>query len=121
MDTGMPARSRGKLGEMRAAQHLEGLGWRILERNVQTSGGEIDLIALDGEILAFVEVKVRNGGAIHARESVTLAKQRRICRTALWYMQRHGLRRQARFDVIEIQDGALTLIKNAFPYRGGAF
>lgn len=54
-----PRRALGRLGEDLAASHLERLGFAILDRNVRTREGEIDLIAFDGRVLAFVEVKTR--------------------------------------------------------------
>ena len=118
----VPARVSGARGEIRAEQYLTSLGFRVLSHNFSGCGGEIDLIAMDGNTLVFVEVKTRTGSSVAAREFVTPAKQRRICRTALYYMQRYGyMNRQARFDVVEIQDGRLTHIPNAFPYRGSAF
>src|ERR1700733_12536502 len=60
-----PRRRLGALGEQLAAEHLERLGYRIVERNYRTRWGELDLIAHDGRLLAFVEVKTRraSGGA----------------------------------------------------------
>ena len=118
----LPPHALGAMGEVRAEQYLCGLGWRILEHNYKAYGAEIDLIALDGRCVVFVEVKVRNHSHMAARETVTYAKQQRISTGALQYMRRKGLMdRQARFDVIEIQDGRLTHIRNAFPYRGRVF
>ena len=118
----MPARVSGTRGEIRAERYLSSLGYRMLSHNFAACGGEIDLIALDGETLVFVEVKTRRGSSMAAREFVTPGKQRRICRAALYYMQKTGsMNRQARFDVVEIQDGRLTHIPNAFPYRGPVF
>jgi putative endonuclease len=54
-----PRRALGRLGERLAAAHLQRLGFTIVERNVRTRYGEIDLIAFDGTTLAFVEVKTR--------------------------------------------------------------
>lgn len=54
-----PRRALGRLGEKLAAHHLERRGFAILDRNVRTRHGEIDLIAFDGVTLAFVEVKTR--------------------------------------------------------------
>lgn len=115
------SRVRGKLGEVRAEQILTSRGMRVLARNVALAGGEIDLIALDGAVIAFVEVKTRTG-ASPGREAVTRGKQRRICRAALAYMVKNGLtNRQARFDVLEIGPGRTAYIENAFPYCGPAF
>ena len=54
-----PRRALGRLGERLAGEHLERLGFAILERNVRTRHGEIDLVAFDGNALLFVEVKTR--------------------------------------------------------------
>ena len=106
----------GTLGEVRAEQYLVEQGCRILARNAAFPGAEIDLIAQDGRVIVFVEVKTRTSGA------VTPAKQKRICRGALRYMVQNGLtERQARFDVIEIRGARLTHIKDAFPYQGPMF
>lgn len=119
----MDSYAEGKLGEVRAEQFLAELGYVILERNFQSIGSEIDLIAMDGGTVVFVEVKTRGSArAFSGREAVTLAKQRRICKGAMYYMMRRGLmNRQARFDVMEIQGTCITHIKNAFPYQGPAY
>jgi putative endonuclease len=54
-----PRRALGRLGERLAAAHLQRLGFTIVARNARTRHGEIDLIAFDGQTLAFVEVKTR--------------------------------------------------------------
>ena len=110
------------LGEVRAEQYLKEKGFEILAHNYAAPGAEVDLIALDGEVVVFAEVKMRSTGFSQGREAVTLAKQRRICKGALHYMMKNGLmNRQARFDVIEIQGGRTTHIVDAFPYQGPAF
>ncbi len=115
------ARTRGKLGEVRAEQLLEEKGYEILTRNFAAPGAEIDLIAGDGHVIVFVEVKTRTG-RMPGREAVTPAKQKRICRGAMYYLMRNGLmNRQARFDVIEIQGERVTHIENAFAYQGPAY
>src|SRR2546426_10862020 len=77
----------GEEGERAAARFLEARGYRILERNYRTRRGEIDLIAEDGRMLVFVEVKVRLddrfGGPAAA---ITRAKQARIARLAQQYL-----------------------------------
>ena len=119
----MDGHAAGALGEVRAEQYLLAQGCEILERNYVSRGSEIDLIVRDGSMIAFVEVKTRiKALAASGREAVTAAKQRRICKGALYYMMRNGLmNRQARFDVIEIQGERVTHIKNAFPYQGPAY
>ena len=119
----LDAHARGVLGEVRAEQELTRKGYRIVARNVAVRGAEIDLVALDGSVLVFVEVKLRRESrAGTGREAVTPAKQRRISQGALVFMAQRGLMgRQARFDVIEIQGTDVTHIVNAFPYQGPAF
>ena len=123
MDKNTLSYMRGVLGEVRAEQVLQERGMRVLERNYRACGAEIDLIAQDGAIIAFVEVKTRaSSGATPGREAVNLAKQKKICRGALAYMVKNRLMgRQARFDVLEIQGDQVTYIENAFPYCGPAF
>lgn len=112
----------GVLGEVRAEQILEQKGYEILARNYVSPGSEIDLIARDGGVIVFAEVKLRTGRFAAGREAVTLDKQKRICKGALHYMMKHGLMdRQARFDVIEIQGERVTHIENAFMYRGPVY
>ena len=119
----MDHHAEGKLGEVRAEQYLANLGYVILERNFQCYGSEIDLIARDGRTVVFIEVKTRvRALASSGREAVTLAKQRRICKGAMYYMMRRGLvNQQARFDVVEIQGTRISHIKDAFPYQGPAY
>lgn len=80
-------RETGTLYEESAALYLERHGYRILEKNFRCQRGEIDLIAMDGEYLCFVEVKFREssdcGGPFLAVDN---KKQRRICQTALFIL-----------------------------------
>ena len=118
----MDARTGGVLGEIRAEQYLQAQGCRVLARNVHALGAEIDLVVQEGDVIAVVEVKMRSGSRSGlGREAVTPAKQRRICKGAVYYLMKNGLmNRQARFDVLEIQGGRVTYIRNAFPYQGPA-
>ena len=114
--------ARGTLGEIRAEQILLEKGYVILARNYVSPGSEIDLIAGDGSVIVFVEVKLRTGRFASGREAVTPVKQKRIYKGALHYLMRNGLmNRQARFDVIEIQGERAVHIENAFGYQGPAF
>jgi putative endonuclease len=77
----------GRLGEGLAVQHLERRGWRILERNVRSRFGEIDIVAQDGPVLVFLEVRTRSGRAFGTpEESITRAKQERMARCAWAYL-----------------------------------
>ena len=95
----------GAEGEAIAAAFLRARGYTILERNVRCAAGELDLIALDGRTIAFVEVRTRRGWAHgSALESVTAAKQRQVVRVAAFYLARHRLHAHpVRFDVIAIE------------------
>jgi putative endonuclease len=75
-----------------AARHLEERGWTLLDRNWRGSGGELDLVALDGDVVVVVEVKTRRGQAFgHPAEAVTAAKLRRLRRlTGEWLDQHAG-------------------------------
>ena len=109
------------LAELHAQQYLQSKGYVILACNYVSPGSEIDLIAEEGGVIAFIEVKMRTGRYAMGREAVTLAKQKRICKGAMHYMMKNGLmNRQARFDVIEIQGERVTHIENAFMYQGPA-
>ena len=109
-------------GQKEAENFLQGNGYTILQRNFRVRAGEIDLIARDKEYIVFVEVKYRHGaGHGLPRESVGLAKQRKISKTALYYISMCGLVDQDfRFDVVEVLGGggavAINHIENAFDY-----
>ena len=94
----------GRQGEDAAAQYLQSKGMRIVERNLSTPVGEIDLVVRNRKILAFVEVKTRRSSAFGSpAEAVGPRKQRQINRTAKWYLNDSpwkGL--QPRFDVIAV-------------------
>src|SRR5262245_31114000 len=91
---GLPERPGGRRGvghdwERDAERALVAEHYRIVERNYRTRDGEIDLIAEDGGVLCFVEVKGRRSGAFGSpAEAVTLEKQRRIARAAEVYLAR---------------------------------
>jgi putative endonuclease len=102
----MPS-SRSKLGtqgESIAAAHLEAQGMRIIDRNVHSRYGEVDLIAEEGDTLVFVEVKTRRTAAYGTpEESVTPRKRERLLLTAQTYLQQHDLDQRAyRIDVVAI-------------------
>lgn len=108
----------GTAYEERARAYLEVQGYQILECNFHCKEGEIDIIAKDGEVLAFVEVKYRcNLQKGHPFEAVTITKQRRISRCARYYLYRHHLQEiPCRFDVVGILGEEILLQKNAFDY-----
>jgi putative endonuclease len=98
-------KSLGRLGEQLAAEHLERLGWVIVERNFQTRLGELDLVAVAGETLVFVEVKTCRAGRGRPWDSLHQRKQVQVRRIAgLWFNQRRPTPffERVRFDGIGV-------------------
>lgn len=98
----------GALGEQVAVEHLQALGWRILQRNWRCRYGELDLIAADGErTVVFVEVKTRTGDGFGGIEhAVTPQKVRRIRRLAgLWLAGQDDRWPNLRIDVVGVRVG----------------
>lgn len=119
----------GRFGEQRAAEHLIGLGYEVLDRNWRVGGaggdrpaaGELDLVVRDGPTVVFVEVKTRSGrGFGGPAESVTRAKVARLRRLAARWLEAHPehTRVPVRFDVVSVvrgRDGVdVTHLRNAF-------
>ncbi|MDR0937576.1 MAG: YraN family protein [Oscillospiraceae bacterium] len=99
-------RDKGNIGEDIAAAFLESKGLIILERNYYTREGEIDIIARDGEVIVFAEVKSRRD-AKHAtaREAVSPSKQRKLRKAAGYWLAKNYAETNeppATFDVIEV-------------------
>lgn len=110
----------GSSYERLAGKYLEEQGYQILEYNFRSRYGEIDIIAKDGEYLVFCEVKYRKNACLGSPlEAVTYAKQRRISKTAVYYLTiTRQTEKPCRFDVIGILGDKTKLIKNAFDYAG---
>lgn len=110
----------GLAGEDLACRELEKRGYTIVARRYRLRGGEIDIVARDGETLVFIEVKARSSHEFgSAAEAVTPLKQRQLTRLATEYLMRHHLHDHAcRFDVVSIHyDGGtsqIEVIPNAF-------
>src|SRR5437660_1455419 len=94
----------GSRSERAAARFLRRLGYRIVARNYTCPLGELDLVALDGGCVVFVEVRSTGGAdATRPAESVGADKQRRLTDLALHFLARHRLLgRPARFDVLAL-------------------
>jgi putative endonuclease len=99
------SKSRGDAGESAAERYLLGKGFRILQRNYFYDRGEIDLVAEDGAVLVFVEVKARTSGSHGtAEESITPEKEHFLKRTAEGYLLEHKIeQRQCRFDLVAVE------------------
>jgi len=113
----------GRWGEDQAALYLEHRNYKIVERGFRCRFGEIDIIARTGEELIFCEVKTRRPGALIApEEAVSRAKQKRLIKTAGWYLNSHPWEGELRFDVIAIVAGTsastppeIEWFQDAFP------
>ena len=119
---GLLARWLGDRGERAAARYLRRQGFKILARQHSNRLGEIDLIALDGDCVVFVEVKTRRSDSAGLPvEAVTPEKQRQLTRLALAWLKQHNLlENRARFDVVAIlwpensREPEITHYRNAF-------
>jgi putative endonuclease len=77
------------MGECLASRHVEGLGWRVIGRNVRVGRGELDIVALDGDELVIVEVRTRRIGKLTPSETtVGPIKMKRILRSARLYVEK---------------------------------
>ena len=99
-----PRKSLGERGEIVAAKFLKRRGYHILGRQVDTRHGEIDIVAVDGRTVVFVEVKTRHSTETgHPADAVDEGKQKRLTRAALAYLKSNRLLQySARFDVVAI-------------------
>jgi putative endonuclease len=117
-------RETGKRGEDAAAAFVARLGWRVVVRNFRCRAGEIDLVALDGETVVFLEVRSRTGRACGTPlESVDGRKQAQVGRVARHYLTLRGWHeRAARFDVIGVrwdaEPPAIEHVRGAFDLVG---
>lgn len=99
-----------------AETYLRGRGYRIVERNFKTKIGELDVIARDGAVLCFVEVRSRTSALFgDAIETVDHIKRTRVSRMAQLYIAwRQPVFDTARFDVLGITGDRVTLIRDAW-------
>jgi putative endonuclease len=110
----------GRRGERAAEKHLRRIGYRIVARNFRAVGAEIDLVAMDGGILVFVEVKTRRNRAAGApEEAVDERKQKRLRRAAEVFATRYRAEdTEMRFDVVAVDASGrrleIELLRNAF-------
>jgi putative endonuclease len=117
----MKSHQLGKDGEAFAQEFLSAKGYKILQLNYRTKVGEVDVVALDGDTVVFIEVKTRQEDGWDAFEAVHKHKQAKIRRVAQQYLiDKYGTEDvSARFDVLGVRSsasGALEgeLLKDAF-------
>ena len=104
----------GRRGEQLAAEYLQRAGMRILDRNWRCAGGELDIVAVERRALVACEVKTRSGtGYGSPLEAVSRAKQARLRRLAIAWVNAHGvLFDEVRVDVIGLladRSGTMTI------------
>jgi putative endonuclease len=125
-----PKKSLGQRGEDAAARYLKRHGYRILARGLDSRLGELDIVAVDGRTIVFVEVKTRRStDAGHPNEAIDERKERRMTQAALAYLKSQRLLEyDARFDVVAItwpeptRQPTIEHYKNAFsPLGAGQF
>ena len=111
----------GKRGEAFAEEHLSRNGFRVIASNCTTKYGEIDIVAMEDDVICFIEVKTRTSDAAgRPEEAVTLSKKCKIARTARKFLlEKRCYGRPCRFDVVAIimpYDGepSVEVFKNAF-------
>lgn len=107
---------RGASAETDATRLLADAGYRIVERNFRCKLGELDIVARDGDVLVFVEVRSRSdddhGSAV---EMIRRTKQRRVARVAAYYLATvDPVYEECRFDIVAITAGDAILLKDAF-------
>jgi putative endonuclease len=114
-------RDLGQQGETLVASFLKDNGYDIVMTNYRNRFGEIDIIAKEGEVIFFVEVKTRTSDHYgDGLEAITASKRRTLIKLALSYLQdRDLLDENARFDVVAVsgkpsEAPTLEIIKNAF-------
>ena len=105
----------GAAGENQAVKYLKRNGYSILERNYKNPFGEVDIIASKEDVVAFIEVKTRlseNYGA--PSEAVGRARKTKYVQAAKYYFYGNQIDVTVRFDIIEILNGEINHIENAF-------
>ena len=105
----------GASAEDKAADYLLGLGYTIVTRRFKSTRGEIDIIAYDGDVLVFVEVKMRRSDTFAPEEQVTDTKVRHFSVAVDEYLRKFGVpQAHCRFDLIAVTPSELRHHKDAF-------
>jgi putative endonuclease len=98
-----PRDALGQRGENVAARYLRNQGYKIIERNFKCEVGEVDIIARDGKVLVFTEVKTREYDDPTPEDQVNRDKRHQLTKAAKYYLSRYGTPQPpARFDVVAI-------------------
>ena len=109
----MPDVSTGRVGEEYIKKLLISKGYKFVCSNFKSRFGEIDIIVRDDKYIVFVEVKTRKKGSlVGAFESITNGKQKKIMRTAEYYLMKNPSKLQPRFDAaaVETDEGRIISV-----------
>ena len=109
----MPDVSTGRVGEEYIKELLISKGYKFVCSNFKSRFGEIDVIVRDDKYIVFVEVKTRKKGSlVGAFESITISKQKKIMRTAEYYLLKNPCKLQPRFDAaaVETDNGRIIAV-----------
>jgi putative endonuclease len=113
----------GRVGEDEAVKFVKKQGYRILQTNYKTKSGEIDIIAEDKKVVAFIEVKTRSTGEYGSPlDAVNYHKQNKIIQVANQFLVNYKVEnRECRFDIVAIRSHTedpstweIELVKDAF-------
>ena len=110
----------GKEGEEKAASALTAAGMEIIAKNVRSKQGEIDIVALDGDTIVFVEVKAWSVyGMENLEYGIDARKQHKIIETAKYFLlkNRKYNKMAIRFDVVFVKNNSITHLASAFTER----
>ncbi len=113
----MNTRAQGREAEDRAADYLLEKGYTVVTRRYHTRHGEIDLIALDGETLVFIEVKQRDAAGYVPEEGIGENKVGHLANAAGEYIRKTNSKRGFRYDVIAIDANGIRHYENAFEWQ----
>jgi len=105
------SRAKGTLAEEQACSYLRGQGFDIVDRNVYSKFGEIDIIAIKGEVLHFIEVKSGQDYE-SAVQNITPTKLHRFLQTVASYQKKHDLDIAYCIDGVIVTPEAVTLLEN---------
>lgn len=96
----------GRNGEDVASAFLSQIGYKLVARNWRFGPKEIDIVAIDGETMVFVEVKTRSTLAFELpQEAVTPKKMRNLVEAGDAYLQQHDVKLESRFDIVSVLNG----------------
>jgi len=111
---------RGRKGEEQAAAALETSGMKIIAKNFRSKYGEVDIVALSGETIVFIEVKAWSTFGIEDLQyGLDIRKQRKIIKTAKFFLSenREYSRMAIRFDLVFVKNNSITHLASAFTER----